>query len=111
LFEYLLREKGLERKEINGFTDEVDTHVEVALKVLFGEADVGIGIEYVTHLLPLAFIPLREERFDLVIPKELWPTQVMKGFISYVDPVSIQRVARTFPGYNLKDTGKVIFES
>jgi putative molybdopterin biosynthesis protein len=111
LFEYLLREKGLEGKEIVGFTDEVDTHVEVALKVLFGEADVGVGIEYVTHLLPLAFIPLREERFDLVIPKELWPTQVMKGFLSYIDPVPIQRVAHTLPGYNLRDTGKVIFES
>ena len=111
LLEYLLREKGLEEKEIVGFTDEVDTHLEVALKVLFGEADVGLGIEYVTHLLPLGFIPLREERFDLVIPKELWPTQVMRGFLSYVDPVPIQRIARTLPGYNLKDTGKVIFES
>ncbi len=111
LFEYLLREKGLEGKEIVGFTDEVDTHLEVALKVLFGEADVGVGIEYVTHLLPLAFIPLREERFDLVIPKELWPTQVMKGFLSYIDPVPIQRIARTLPGYNLRDTGKIIFES
>jgi putative molybdopterin biosynthesis protein len=111
LFEYLLREKGLEGKEIVGFTDEVDTHLEVALKVLFGEADVGMGIEYVTHLLPLAFIPLREERFDLVIPRELWPTQHIKGFLSYVDPVSIQRLARTLPGYDLKDTGKVIFES
>jgi putative molybdopterin biosynthesis protein len=111
LFEYLLREKGLEGKEIVGFTDEVDTHLEVALKVLFGEADVGVGIEYVTHLLPLAFIPLREERFDLVIPRELWPTQLIKGFLSYADPLPIQRIAHTLPGYNLRDTGKIIFES
>ena len=111
LLEYLLREEGLEGKEIVGFTDEVDTHLEVALKVLFEEADVGVGIEYVTHLLPLAFSPLQEERFDLVIPKELWPTQVIRGFLSYVDPVQIQRLAHTLPGYNFKDTGKVIFES
>jgi putative molybdopterin biosynthesis protein len=111
LFEYLLREKGLEGKEINGLTDEVDTHLEVALKVLFGEADVGMGIEYVTHLLPLTFIPIREERFDLVIPRELWPTQLIKGLLAYIDPVPIQRVAHTLPGYNLRDTGKIIFES
>jgi excisionase family DNA binding protein len=110
LCDYLLREKGLDGREIDGFTDEVDTHLEVALKVLFDEADVGMGIEYVTHLIPLTFIPLREERFDLVIPKELWSTQLIKGFLTYVDPVSIQRLARTLPGYNLKDTGKVIFE-
>jgi putative molybdopterin biosynthesis protein len=111
LFEYLLREEGLEGTAITGLADEVDTHLEVALKVFFGEADVGMGIEYVTHLFPLAFIPLREERFDLVIPKELWSTDLMQGFLSYIDPVQIQRLVRTLPGYNLKETGKVLFAS
>jgi putative molybdopterin biosynthesis protein len=111
LLQYLLNEKGLAGKEMVGFDDAVDTHLEVALKVLFAEADAGLGIEYVAHLLPLDFIPLQEERFDLVIPKELWPTQIMQGFLSYVDPAVIQRIARTLPGYNLKDTGKVIFET
>ena len=111
LLEFLLNEKGLDSTEIVGFNDEVNTHVEVALKVLFGEADVGMGIEYVAHLLPLDFIPLREERFDLVIPKELWHTHVMKDFLSYIDTAAIQKVADTLPGYNLKDTGKIIFES
>lgn len=111
LLEYLLHEKGLEGEEIAGFSDEVDTHVEVALKVLFGEADAGLGIEYVAHLLSLDFIPLREERFDLVIPKELWSAQIIQGFLSYVDPLPIQRLAHALPGYNLKDTGRVIFES
>jgi putative molybdopterin biosynthesis protein len=111
LLEYLLHEKGLAGKELVGFADAVDTHLEVALKVLFNEADAGLGIEYVAHLLPLDFIPVREERFDLVIPKELWPTQIMQGFLSYVDPAVIQRIAHALPGYNLKDTGKVIFET
>ncbi|MBW2039067.1 MAG: helix-turn-helix domain-containing protein [Deltaproteobacteria bacterium] len=110
LLEYLLGEKGLEGKEIVGFADEVDTHLEVALKVFFGEADVGMGIEYVAHLFPLDFISIQEERFDLVIPKELWSTKVIKGFIAYIDPVQIRRLSHTLPGYNLKDTGKVIFE-
>jgi putative molybdopterin biosynthesis protein len=111
LLEYLMNEKGLAGKEMVGFADAVDTHLEVALKVLCNEADAGLGIEYVAHLLPLDFIPLQEERFDLVIPKELWPTQIMQGFLSYVDPAVIQRIAHALPGYNLKDTGKVIFET
>jgi putative molybdopterin biosynthesis protein len=110
LLEYLLREEGIERSTIIGLADEVDTHLEVALKVLFGEADVGLGIEYVAHLLPLDFIPLQEERFDLVVPKELWPTQFMKGFLSYIDPVRIRQLSPDLAGYDLKDTGKVIFE-
>ena len=110
LFEYFLMEKSLSEKDIIGFADEVNTHVEVALKVFFDEADVGLGIEYVTHLLPLDFIPLREERFDLVVPKELWSTSVIKGFISYIEPAKISKLAGTLPGYNLKDTGKIISE-
>jgi len=110
LLEYFLREKSLSEKDIIGFADEVNTHVEIALKVFFDEADVGLGIEYVTHLLPLDFIPLREERFDLVVPRELWSTSVMKGFISYIEPAKISKLAGTLPGYSLKDTGKIIFE-
>ncbi len=110
LVEHLIRDKGLDMKEIVGFDEEVDSHVEVALKVFLGEADVGMGIEYVTHLFPLDFNPIREERFDLVIPRELWPTKVIKGFIAYIDPIQIRRVFRALPGYDLRDTGKVVFE-
>ena len=110
LLEYFLREKNFNEKDIVGFADEVNTHIEVALKVFFDEADVGLGIEYVANLLPLDFIPLREERFDLVVPKELWSTSVMKGFISYIEPAKISKLTGTLPGYNLKDTGKILFE-
>lgn len=111
LLEYFLREKGLPEKDIIGFTDEVNTHAEVALKVFFDEADVGLGIEYVAHLFSLDFVPLKEERFDLVVPKELWSTKIIQELIAYIDPVQISRLSRTLPGYNLKDTGKIIFES
>jgi len=111
LLEYLLRQTGIQETEIVGFANEVDTHLEVAFRVLFGDADVGLGIGFVAHLLSLDFVPLKEERFDLVIPRELWPTKVIKEFIGCVDPVSINRLSQTLPGYNLRDTGKVVYES
>lgn len=111
LLEYLMTGKGLDRNDISGFADEEDTHIGVAQKVFFGEADIGLGIEYVTHLLGLDFIPLKEERFDLVIPEELWPTVTIKKFVSYLDPIRLSRFSKNLPGYNLKDTGKVIFRS
>jgi excisionase family DNA binding protein len=110
LVEHLIRDEMLDVKEVVGFGEEVDSHVEVGLKVFLEEADVGMGIEYVTHLFPLDFTPIREERFDLVIPRELWPTKVIRGFIAYVDPVQIRRVFRSLPGYDLRDTGKIVYE-
>lgn len=111
LLEYLLGQRGFREAELVGFADEVDTHLEVGLRVFFGEADVGLGIEYVTHLLSLDFIPLQEERFDLVIPKELWPTRVMKDFVGSIDPVTIRTLSRSLPGYRLNDSGKILFMS
>jgi len=111
LLEYFVRKLDLSDEEIEGFQREVNSHLEVALKVFFDEADVGLGIRYVTYLLPLDFIPLKEERFDLVVPKELWVTSVMKGLFSYVEPSRIARLSTNLPGYNLKDTGKILFES
>jgi putative molybdopterin biosynthesis protein len=111
LLDYLLEKAGLRDGEIVGFADEVSSHLEVAFRVYFEEADVGLGIQYATHLLPLDFIPLQDERFDLVIPKELWSTRLIKEFVGYIDPVMIRKVARSLPGYDLKDCGKVLFQS
>jgi putative molybdopterin biosynthesis protein len=111
LLDYLLEKAGLRDGEIEGVGDEVSSHLEVAFRVYFDEADVGLGIEYATHLLPLDFIPIQDERFDLVIPKELWSTRLVKEFVGYIDPVMIRKVTRSLPGYDLKDCGKVLFQS
>lgn len=111
LMEYLLKTRGLDEKTFPGFNNEVDTHLGVALKIFFDEADVGLGIEYVTHFLGLDFIPVREERFDLVVPRELWHTRNIKEFCAYLNPSRITGLFHVLPGYDFTDTGKVIYES
>ena len=111
LLEYLLAKYGIQDREVLGFSDEVDSHLEVAFRVFFGEADAGLGIRYVTHLVPLDFIATQEERFDLVVPSEIWPTKGMKEFIDTIHPVAIRALSRSLPGYDFKNTGKVLFES
>ena len=88
-----------------------DTHVEVALNVFFDEADADMGIECVTHLLPPDFTLLTEEQFDLVISKDLWPTAIMQDLIIFLQPEKIGKLLRKLPGYSLKETGKILFES
>ncbi len=109
LLDYLLRKNGLDEKTCLTVTDTVNTHMEVALKVFFDEADAGLGIEYVTYPLGLDFIPLKDERFDLVVSKALWSTSVIKRFINYVEPSLIKGISGNLPGYDLSETGKVIF--
>lgn len=109
LLEYLMRRNNLKEADIVGFGNVADTHLEVALKVFFEEADAGLGIEYVAHLFSLDFIPVKKERFDLVVPGELWATSVIQDFISYIRPEIISKLSQSLPGYDLRDTGKILF--
>lgn len=106
LLDMLLGREGITAEEIKGYGDEAPSHLEVGVKVLLGEADVGMGIEYVAHLLSLDFIPLREERFDLVVSEEIWGTRKFKDFLNFLSSRTIHPV----PGYSFRETGKVLLE-
>ncbi|MCK9276273.1 MAG: helix-turn-helix transcriptional regulator [Syntrophales bacterium] len=108
LFEYLMFRDSIQKESLK-ITNIVDSHLEVASKVFFDEADAGLGIEYVTHPLGLEFIPLKDERFDLIVPKELWAANAMVRIKEYLHPGYIVKISKNIPGYNLKDTGKVIY--
>ena len=105
LLEMLLQQEGIPPEEVKGFRDVVSSHLEVALRVFLGEADVGLGIEYMAHFLPLDFIPLREERFDLVLSEEVWGTERVRDLLGFLSSAGRQKV----PGYSFRDTGKVLF--
>ena len=109
LLEYLSREAGLGESERPREIGTADSHMDTAMKVFFGEADCGLGIEYVAHPLGLDFIPLKDERFDLVIPGELLSTAPMKRFIGCLDPSSLSRLTRNIPGYDVREAGKIIY--
>jgi putative molybdopterin biosynthesis protein len=52
-----------------GYIAEARSHSAVAAAVAQGRADWGVAIEPVARDLGLGFIPLRDERFDFVVPK------------------------------------------
>ena len=65
-----LKKADIRGEKIEGYFNEVSRHLDVGLEVLAGRADAGPSIRAVAGLLDLDFIPLRWERFDLMIAKE-----------------------------------------
>ena len=78
LFDYKLREMGIDPARIDGYENEEYTHMNVAVAVLNGMADVGLGIMAAARALDLDFLPVLTEQYDLVIPN------------SFVDDARIQ---------------------
>jgi putative molybdopterin biosynthesis protein len=64
-----LAEAGIRAEQLNGYEDEVGGHLEIAASVAAGRAATGVTIRVATEAFGLGFIPLREERYDLVIPE------------------------------------------
>lgn len=82
-------------------------HDEVARLIQMGLADVGIAIEAVALAYGLSFIPLVEERFDLLVPEERLAQSPVARFFDTLDRASFRLDAGGIPGYDLSLSGQV----
>ncbi|HJQ13607.1 MAG TPA: molybdopterin biosynthesis protein, partial [Anaerolineales bacterium] len=69
LLDYSLKRNAIAPEYIAGYSQEEYTHLGVAAAIASGRADCGLGIAAAAQALDLEFIPLFQERYDLVIPK------------------------------------------
>jgi putative molybdopterin biosynthesis protein len=93
-----------------GYREEVSTHWAVALRVLRGEADVGVATRAVAAALSLGFVSLTRERFDLVIPKERFFQPPLQTFIEAIRSERFRRGLERLGGYDWAQTGRVLGE-
>jgi excisionase family DNA binding protein len=100
---------NLRGTEIKGYNHEVRSHLDVALEVLSDRADAGLAIKAVAGLLGLDFIPLRWERYDLLIQKEQFFEQAVQLFLGLLNESEFRKIAEMFEGYDLSLCGKMIF--
>lgn len=104
-----LKKAGVDGSTIHGYENEVQRHMDVGLEVLSGRADVGAAIKPVAEILGLDFIPLRWERFDLLIPKGKFFEQGIQLFLGLLHEQSFLDQARGEEGYDLSMSGKMVF--
>lgn len=97
---------GLTPDSIRGYMDFVHTHSESALTIQAGRADAALGIQAAAHQHGLDFIPLFEERYDLVIPDE--QLKKLKPILDTLQTKSFRREVEGLHGYDTKHTGEEI---
>jgi len=82
-------------------------HAEVAQLVQCGAADLGISIEGEALASGLDFVPLSEERFDLVVPAHLADTEHVSRVLQVLGDSSFRSELAHVPGYDRALTGSV----
>jgi excisionase family DNA binding protein len=104
-----LQKAGLEGPTIQGYHTEVSRHLDVGLEIAAGRADAGPGIHAVAGMLGLDFIPLRWERYDLLITKERFFDPGVQYFISLLTEKAFRNLAQNLDGYDISMSGKMVF--
>jgi len=105
LLDYKLQQLGLQPEEIAGYRSEEFTHMAVAVAVLSGAADAGLGIYAAARALNLDFIPVVTEQYDLVIPLEHLETEKIRILLETINTAEFKRAVGRLGGYSTDKTG------
>ncbi|HEV8673138.1 MAG TPA: helix-turn-helix transcriptional regulator [Methylomirabilota bacterium] len=102
---------GVAPTALEGYRDEVSTHWAVGLRILRGEADVGVATRSVAQALSLGFVPLTRERFDMVIPKDVFFRPAVQTLLEAVRAPRFRRRLDALGGYDASEAGRVRAET
>ena len=111
LLDYHLKQAGIAPEQVAGYDKEEFTHMAVAVNVLTGAADCGLGIFAAAKALDLDFIPLARERYDLLIAKSALDKNgdpKIEALLAIVRSEEFQENIRALGGYETTLTGRVM---
>jgi putative molybdopterin biosynthesis protein len=108
LLDFHLQRLGIDPQHITGYEREEYTHMDVAVAILSGAADVGMGILAAAQALGLAFIPVARERYDLVIPEALFETEGIQLLLEIIQSSHFRKTVQAMGGYDPSESGSIL---
>jgi putative molybdopterin biosynthesis protein len=105
-FDTELKRSGRTPSDVRGYDHVVKTHTEAATLIGSGRADAALGLQAAAHLHGLDFIPLFEERYDLVLPRE--HEKSLSPILEYIQSFDFRRLLDPLTGYNTAHSGELI---
>jgi putative molybdopterin biosynthesis protein len=92
--------------QIKGYDQSVKTHTDAALAVSTNKADVALGLQAAAKQHELDFIPLFEERYDLILPRE--NERILSPLLDYLQTSAFRSTLGGLVGYNSKHSGELV---
>ncbi len=108
LLDYRLNQLGIDPADVSGYTNEEFTHMAVAVAVLSGAADTGLGIFAAARALDLDFIPVVTEQYDLMIPETYYEWENIRILLAVIRSDAFKRRVLDLGGYHTEKTGELV---
>ena len=93
-------------EKITGYEKSVKTHSEAASLIETGKADASLGLQAAAHQCGLDFIPLFDERYDLVLPRD--QEQNLNPLLDYIQTADFRNLLSSLTGYNTAHSGEQV---
>jgi putative molybdopterin biosynthesis protein len=110
LLDYELERLGAKPEAVRGYEREEFTHLAVAAAVSSGTADAGLGIRAAARALELHFVPLVKERYDLVIPRTHYESDLLRPLLNLLEDKKFREAVAAMPGYDVEPMGELVSE-
>ncbi|HSW36715.1 MAG TPA: molybdopterin biosynthesis protein [Candidatus Limnocylindrales bacterium] len=108
LFDHLLRNANISPTLIYGYEREEHTHLNVAAAIAAGTARVGLGILPAARAFGLDFIPVIEERYDLLMSDSFYNSRAAELLLKVIANPTFQKQVEAMGGYSLRNSGSRI---
>ncbi|MSU88907.1 helix-turn-helix domain-containing protein [Rhodobacteraceae bacterium 2CG4] len=105
LFDRLAGDAGLEGAEC--LARPARTETDAAQAVAAGEADAALGLRAAALPYRLGFVPLVEERFDLLVDRRAYFTPPVQALLAFARSGAFRDKAAAMGGYDLAPLGAV----
>jgi putative molybdopterin biosynthesis protein len=108
LLDYLIEREGIDSDAIDGYDAEEFSHLGVAVAVASGRADVGMGIYAAAKALGCDFVPVEQERYDLIVPMRYLDDPKLQLLMSVLRCEDFRTAVEDLGGYDCGRMGEVL---
>ena len=106
-----LASRGIRPGGLPGYDTRAMGHLEVAAAIAARIADVGVASEPAALAYELAFVPLTQERFDLVIPAAMSGAREVQAMLRVLSSPWLLAQLASMPGYDASRCGERVAAS
>ncbi len=106
LLDHKLEQLRIKPEGITGYDHEEFTHMAVAVDVLSGTADCGMGIFAAAKALDLDFIPVEREQYDLIIPSSMLDNASIHVVLETIQSKDFRERVIALGGYDPSRSGE-----
>ena len=106
LLEHLLREQAIDAAEID-WSRPARSEVDAVVEIVEGRADATFGLAMLARQYRLAFVPVIDERFDLLIERRAWFESPWQTLLEFCRSATFREHAASLAGYAIEDQFRI----